>query len=63
MSMYSPPRHIGNPVAVVIDGDGVDEAGMAVFTRWTNLSEATFLLPPRDLRADYRVRIQSSVLL
>lgn len=47
----------GNPVAVVIDGEGVDDAEMLAFTRWTNLSEATFLLPPRAPRADYRVRI------
>jgi PhzF family phenazine biosynthesis protein len=30
---------------------------MRRFARWTNLSETTFLLPPRDERADYRVRI------
>ena len=47
----------GNPVAVVLDADGIDDADMLAFTRWTNLSEATFLLPPRDPRADYRLRI------
>ena len=30
---------------------------MAAFARWTNLSETTFLLPPTDAGADYRVRI------
>jgi hypothetical protein len=30
---------------------------MAGFTRWTNLSEATFVLPPTRPNADYRVRI------
>jgi PhzF family phenazine biosynthesis protein len=30
---------------------------MADFARWTNLSETTFLLPPDDPGADYRVRI------
>jgi PhzF family phenazine biosynthesis protein len=30
---------------------------MAAFARWTNLSETTFLLPPTDAQADYRVRI------
>jgi PhzF family phenazine biosynthesis protein len=30
---------------------------MADFARWTNLSETTFLLPPTDPAADYRVRI------
>ena len=47
----------GNPVAVVVDSDGFDTAGMQRFARWTNLSETTFLLPPTDPAADYRVRI------
>lgn len=47
----------GNALAVVIDGDGLDDATMAAFARWTNLSETTFLLPPTDAQADYRVRI------
>lgn len=47
----------GNPVAVVVDGGGVDDEAMAAFARWTNLSETTFLLPPRDPAADYRLRI------
>jgi len=47
----------GNPLAVVIDGDGLDEATMRAFARWTNLSETAFLLPPTAPEADYRVRI------
>jgi PhzF family phenazine biosynthesis protein len=47
----------GNALAVVIDGDGVSDEAMARFARWTNLSETTFLLPPTDAQADYRVRI------
>ncbi len=47
----------GNPLAVVIDGSGLSEEQMADFARWTNLSETTFLLPPVDAAADYRVRI------
>lgn len=47
----------GNALAVVVDGEGLDEAQMAAFARWTNLSETTFLLPPTDAAADYRVRI------
>jgi PhzF family phenazine biosynthesis protein len=47
----------GNPLAVVVDGGGLSEAQMAAFARWTNLSETTFLLPPTDPAADYRVRI------
>ncbi len=47
----------GNPLAVVHAADGLDDATMAAFARWTNLSETTFLLPPTDPAADYRVRI------
>ncbi len=48
---------LGNPLAVVHDADGLSDAQMAAFARWTNLSETTFLLPPTDLAADYRLRI------
>ena len=47
----------GNPLAVVIDGDGLDEATMRAIARWTNLSETAFLLTPTQPGADYRVRI------
>lgn len=47
----------GNPLAVVHEAQGLDDAAMAAFARWTNLSETTFLLPPQDAGADYRVRI------
>ncbi|NUL47321.1 PhzF family phenazine biosynthesis protein [Cellulosimicrobium funkei] len=47
----------GNPVAVVHGADGISEADMAAFARWTNLSETTFLLTPTDPAADYRLRI------
>ena len=47
----------GNPLAVVIGADAVAEARMAAFANWTNLSETTFLLRPRQAGADYRVRI------
>lgn len=47
----------GNPLAVVHDADGLSDAQMADFARWTNLSETTFLLPPTEPGADYRVRI------
>jgi PhzF family phenazine biosynthesis protein len=47
----------GNPLAVVLDGVGLSEEQMQGFARWTNLSETTFLLPPTEPAADYRVRI------
>ena len=52
---------LGNPLAVVLDGSGLSAQQMQQFTDWTNLSEATFLLPPTPeaaaAGADYRVRI------
>jgi PhzF family phenazine biosynthesis protein len=47
----------GNPLAVVLDGEGLTSEQMQRFTHWMNFSESTFLLPPRDPAADYRVRI------
>ncbi|MEJ5914428.1 PhzF family phenazine biosynthesis protein [Pseudokineococcus sp. 1T1Z-3] len=47
----------GNPVAVVHDAEGLDDAAMARFAAWTNLSETTFVLPPTVDGADYRLRI------
>ncbi|MGC4079037.1 MAG: PhzF family phenazine biosynthesis protein [Rubrivivax sp.] len=47
----------GNPLAVVHDAQGLDDTQMAAFARWTHLSETTFLLPPTEAGADYRVRI------
>jgi PhzF family phenazine biosynthesis protein len=47
----------GNPVAVISGGETLSTQRMQDITRWLNLSETTFLLPPTDPRADYRVRI------
>ncbi|GAA1485156.1 PhzF family phenazine biosynthesis protein [Brachybacterium fresconis] len=47
----------GNPLAVVLDAQGLTEEEMQRVARWTNLSETTFLLPPISTEADYRVRI------
>lgn len=47
----------GNPLAVVMEAEGLSTETMQRLTRWLNLSETTFLLPPSDPRADYRVRI------
>ena len=47
----------GNPLAVVTTDYALDAAEMQQITRWLNLSETTFLLPPTNKQADYRVRI------
>lgn len=52
----------GNPVAVVLEAEGLSDREMQRFARWTNLSETTFVLPPARPEADYRVRIFTPVL-
>jgi PhzF family phenazine biosynthesis protein len=47
----------GNALAVVADASDLDSETMQTITRWFNLSETTFLLPPTEPEADYRVRI------
>jgi PhzF family phenazine biosynthesis protein len=47
----------GNPLAVVFDAEGFTTEQMQGITRWFNLSETAFLLPPTSREADYKVRI------
>lgn len=55
--VFSPTPLQGNGLAVVVDADGLTDDQMQRFAAWTHLAETTFLLPPSDSRADYRVRI------
>jgi PhzF family phenazine biosynthesis protein len=57
VDVFTATALLGNPLAVVHDGSGLSTERMAAFARWTNLSETTFLLPPTNPEADYRVRI------
>ena len=57
IDVFSSKPYRGNPVAVVVDCDGISDEEMQQFARWTNLSETTFLLPPTHPDADYRLRI------
>jgi PhzF family phenazine biosynthesis protein len=57
VDVFTETPYRGNPLAVVLDGTGLSTEAMQHFTEWTNLSEATFLLPPTQAGADYRVRI------
>ena len=49
----------GNPLAVVLDADGLDDATMQDIARWTRLPETTFVLPPDKPGTSYRLRIFS----
>jgi len=57
VDVFTDELGVGNPVAVVLDADGMSDAEMARFAAWTNLSETTFVLPPTEPGADYYVRI------
>lgn len=57
VDVFTAVPYLGNPLAVVLDGTGLSTAHMQAFTDWTNLSEATFVLPPTHPQADYAVRI------
>src|SRR5665647_2702348 len=57
VDVFTATAYRGNPLAVVLDGSGLDDEAMQRFARWTHLSETTFLLPPTQPGADYRVRI------
>ena len=57
VDVFTAVPYLGNPLAVVLDGSGLDDAAMQRFACWTHLSETTFLLPPTEALADYRVRI------
>ncbi len=57
VDVFTDTAQKGNPLAVVLDGSGLDSAAMQRFTDWTNLSEATFLSAPTHAEADYAVRI------
>lgn len=57
VDVFSAAQYRGNALAVVHDATGLSTEQMQEFAIWTNLAETTFLLPPDDPRANYRVRI------
>jgi PhzF family phenazine biosynthesis protein len=62
VDVFTAEAYAGNPVAVVLDASGLDDAAMQRFASWTNLSETTFVLAPGEAGADYRVRIFTPTL-
>jgi len=57
VDVFTTRPFFGNPVAVVLDGDGLETEAMQRIAAWTNLSETTFVLRPTTPGADYRLRI------
>src|SRR5438045_3298411 len=52
VDVFTSEAYGGNPVAVVLEADGLATDEMQRFARWTNLSETTFVLPPTSATAD-----------
>ena len=46
VDVFTQTALLGNPVAVVLNADGLSDAQMQAFARWTNLSETTFVMQP-----------------
>jgi len=57
VDVFTAVPFMGNPVAVVLEGDSLSTDEMQAIARWTNLSETTFVCRPTDAAADYRLRI------
>jgi PhzF family phenazine biosynthesis protein len=57
VDVFSKRPGCGNPLAVVLDAEGLSSEQMQAIAAWTNLVETTFVLPPSQAGADYRVRI------
>ena len=57
VDVFGAGPYLGNPVAVVLEASGLSSDEMQLVAQWTNLSETTFVLPPTQAGADYRVRI------
>jgi PhzF family phenazine biosynthesis protein len=57
VDVFSPRPGAGNALAVVVGAQALDATRMQAIANWNNLAETTFLLPPTQPGADYRVRI------
>lgn len=57
LDVFSERCGAGNPLAVVLDAEGLDTEAMQAIAAWTNVIETTFVLAPSTPEASYRVRI------
>jgi trans-2,3-dihydro-3-hydroxyanthranilate isomerase len=57
LDVFTSERFAGNPLAVVLDAEGLDDARMQTIAKEFNLSETVFVFPPEDphQRADIRI--------
>ena len=61
LDVFTARRFAGNPLAVVLDADGLDNDPMQAIAREFNFSETVFVLPPRDPAHRARLRIFNPV--
>lgn len=59
LDVFSPYPGAGNPLAVVLDSEGLSDKDMQAIARWTGLPETTFVFPATAPEADYRLRMFS----
>lgn len=57
LDVFTTRRFAGNPLAVVLDAEGLEGEAMQTIAREFNLSETVFVLPPEDPRHKARLRI------
>ena len=62
VDVFGAEAYLGNPVAVVLNAEGLSTEEMLRFAHWTSLSETTFVMAPTRAEADYRVRIFTPTL-
>ena len=61
LDVFTTRRFAGNPLAVVLDPDGLDTAAMQTIAREFNLSETVFVFPPADKANRAKLRIFTPV--
>ncbi|NJC31028.1 PhzF family phenazine biosynthesis protein [Xanthomonas arboricola] len=59
LDVFSARPGSGNPLAVVLDAQGLDDAAMQAIARWTKLPETTFVFAASDAHSSYRLRMFS----
>ena len=59
LDVFSPRAGAGNPLAVVLDAEGLDDTTMQAIARWTRLPETTFVFAPQSAGSSYRLRMFS----
>jgi trans-2,3-dihydro-3-hydroxyanthranilate isomerase len=55
--VFTDTKLAGNPLAVIFDGEGLDDAAMQAVARETNLSETVFVQPANNPAYTARIRI------